>query len=145
MNGITLKLPDDSVHNIDIEPSSKIQFSDDPTDYCFTENILSKFEELFLYKYEKNIIKKYEKINPDETIFKQMIIKIGKKYIVLDEKAFRFKFDKQRIYIHNKPCNINTLGVYFLRLFDLYEFDYSGPNDKVNIYQKNNQYIFDLK
>lgn len=140
LDEITLKLTDGSVHNIKIEPSSKIQFNDDPEDYCFTRNILSQFEKLFLHNCEKSMDHIYTNDNPDESILKQMIIKMGKKFIVLDEKDFldEYNFVEKKIYIHSTPCNINTLGVKFLRLFDLYEFDYSEPNEVVNLYQKRN-------
>lgn len=68
----------------------------------------------------------------------EMRIKIRNKIFVLKEDYFSIN-DSKIIYIRNKPCEKNILGVKFLNLFDLYEFEY--PKEEVNLYQNTKKII----
>ena len=84
---IQVILPDRSVHKVKTEKNQKIAFIVDAYNYCFTKDILSLLEELFLHKCIK-FYERYKKNNPEESIMTEMRIKIRNKIFVLKEDYF---------------------------------------------------------
>ena len=136
--------------------NNQVEFKEDESSMlCLPENILNKFQKLFLNQFKESIYNfklfegsgVYKLKKGQKALFPNINFKIGNKILILNQENSlwpNYINDDIYLFINNRPCNNFIFGLKFLSLFDVSEFNLDSG--EINLYlNKNKNFIVEEK